>query len=81
MQSLLTYLGVIIFYILVCVLFYFLRTMRVPSRGGWIYRDDDPKMYWVLVSLFCMQIGLLAFGLILYNWAKLKLGFAWLSGA
>jgi hypothetical protein len=76
MQSLLTYLGIIILYILACVLFYFLRTMRVPSRGGWIYRDDDPEAYWALISLFCVQIGLLVFGLIFYNWAKLKLGFA-----
>jgi hypothetical protein len=56
--------------------------MRVPSRGGWIYRDDDPKMYWALVSLFCVQIGVLVFGLIFYNWAKLKMASAvWPSTA
>ena len=74
MPALLNYLGIISLYILACVLFYFLRTRRVPTRGGWCYRDDNPRMYWALVSLFCAQTSLLVFGLIFYNWAKLRLG-------
>ena len=52
----------IMLYIQACALYYCYCSARVPSRYGWVYRDESPTTYWVLIGLFGFCIGCFAAG-------------------
>ena len=61
------YVWTILLYIQACALYYCYCTAKVPTRYGWIYRDESPKTYWVIIGIFGFCIGCFAAGVVLVN--------------
>ena len=67
--------SVILLYIQACALYYCYCSARAPTRYGWVYRDESPKIYWVLIWIFGFYIGCFAAGVILLNWIRYMHGY------
>jgi len=62
------YVGTILLYIQACALYDCYCSAKVPTRFGWIYRDESPKVYWVIIGIFGLCIGCFAAGVVLVNY-------------
>jgi hypothetical protein len=60
----------ILLYIQACALYYCKCSAKVPTRYGWAYRDETPKVYWVSIGMFGFCIGCFATGVVLVNCFK-----------
>ena len=61
------YVWTILLYIQACGLYYCYCSAKVPTRYGWVYRDERPKVYWVIIGIFGFCMGCFATGVILVN--------------
>src|SRR6266403_2083886 len=61
------YVWTILLHIQACALYYCYCTAKVPTRYGWIYRDESPKVYWVIIGILGFCIGCFAAGVVLVN--------------
>jgi hypothetical protein len=60
----------VMLYIQACAVYYCYCSAKAPTRYGWIYRDEQPTTYWVLMGLFSFCIGCFAAGVTFLNWIK-----------
>jgi hypothetical protein len=61
------YVWTILLYFQASALYYCYCAAKVRARYGWIYRDESPKVYWVIIGILGSCIGCFATGVVLVN--------------